>query len=100
MSATRGDGIAELRRAIGRALTGDDALRDTVTLSNMRHVALLDEARTHLVRARDAASAERTPEEFLLSDLQAARAQFDEIVGARTSDDVLRHIFEKFCIGK
>ena len=31
---------------------------------------------------------------------QAARARFDEVVGTRTSEDVLRHIFERFCIGK
>ena len=43
---------------------------------------------------------EATPEEFLLVDLQAARAHFDEIVGARTPDDVLRQIFERLCIGK
>ena len=39
-------------------------------------------------------------EEFLLTHLHAARGKLDEIVGQRTSDDVLRHIFEKFCIGK
>jgi tRNA U34 5-carboxymethylaminomethyl modifying GTPase MnmE/TrmE len=32
--------------------------------------------------------------------LQAAREKLDEIVGRRTSEDVLRHIFERFCIGK
>ena len=100
VSATRGDGLEDLRRAIARELSGGEALRDTAVVSNVRHVALLEEARTPLLRARAAALASRTPEEFLLSDLQAARARFDEIVGARTSDDLLRHIFEKFCIGK
>jgi tRNA modification GTPase len=100
ISATRGDGLAELRRAIAEELTGDEALRDTAAISNMRHVALLEEARAHLIAARDAAAATNTPEEFLLSDLQSARARFDEVVGVRTPDDVLRHIFEKFCIGK
>jgi tRNA modification GTPase len=99
ISATRGDGLAELRRAIAQNLTGDEALRDTAAISNLRHVALLEEARAHLIDARDAA-AKNTPEEFLLSDLQAARARFDEVVGLRTPDDVLRHIFERFCIGK
>ena len=42
----------------------------------------------------------QTTEEFVAADLQMARAAFDEIVGTRTSDDVLRHIFERFCIGK
>jgi len=100
ISATRGDGLAELRRAIAEELTGDEALRDTAAISNLRHVALLEEARAHLIKARDAAAAQNTPEEFLLSDLQAARARFDEVVGVRTPDDVLRHIFERFCIGK
>ena len=50
--------------------------------------------------ARHAAEAANVPEEFLLIDLQAARMRLDEIVGRRTSEDVLRHIFERFCIGK
>ena len=100
MSATRGDGLEELRRAIAHELTGEESLHDSPDISNTRHVTLLEEALAHLEAARDAAGAERTPEEFLLSDLQAARARFDEVVGVRTSEDVLRHIFEKFCIGK
>jgi tRNA modification GTPase len=100
ISATRGDGLDELRRAIAHQLTGEESLHDSPDISNTRHVTLLEEALAHLEAARDAAGAERTPEEFLLSDLQAARARFDEVVGVRTSEDVLRHIFEKFCIGK
>jgi tRNA modification GTPase len=99
ISATRGDGLSELRRAIASELTGGEALRDTASISNVRHVALLEEARASLMQAREAAAAS-TPEEFLLTDLQSARSRFDEIVGVRTSDDVLRHIFERFCIGK
>jgi tRNA modification GTPase len=68
-------------------------------VSNARHIALLDACRTSLEAARHAA-AENVPEEFLLVDLQAARVRLDEIVGRRTSEDVLRHIFERFCIGK
>jgi tRNA U34 5-carboxymethylaminomethyl modifying GTPase MnmE/TrmE len=32
--------------------------------------------------------------------LQEARGAFEEITGRRTSDDLLAHIFERFCIGK
>jgi tRNA U34 5-carboxymethylaminomethyl modifying GTPase MnmE/TrmE len=56
-------------------------------------------AREDLRRAYTAAG-EQTPEEFLLTDLQAARSKLDEIVGVRTSEDVLTQIFERFCIGK
>jgi tRNA modification GTPase len=98
-SALTGEGIPELRDGIVAALTGEERLRDTVAISNTRHIALLESAREDLSRARDAAS-QATPEEFLLTDLQSARTRFDEIVGTRTTDDVLAHIFDKFCIGK
>ncbi len=55
-----------------------------------------------LQRARIAALAEgqSMPEEFVLADLQEARAAFEEITGRRTPDDLLAHIFARFCIGK
>jgi tRNA modification GTPase len=99
VSATTGDGLEGLRVAIASALTGSESLRDTAAISNARHIALLQEARTLLESAMIAARG-AAPEEFLLADLQAARQRFDEIVGRRTSEDVLAHIFEKFCIGK
>ncbi len=100
VSAKTGAGFDELRRAVACALTGGESLKDTAAISNARHIALLVEARANLAAAQDAASVGATPEEFVLTDLQAARARFDEIVGTRTSEDVLRHIFERFCIGK
>jgi tRNA modification GTPase len=100
LSATRGDGLDELRTAIRVALTGSEPLRDTAVLSNMRHVELLGQARDFLDRARVAATEDCRTEEFILVDLQAARERFDAVVGHRTADDVLQHIFERFCIGK
>ncbi len=82
-----------------RELTGRESLRDAAAISNTRHIALLEQARANLVAA-SASSLTATPEEFILADLQAARARLDEVVGARTSDDLLQHIFERFCIGK
>jgi tRNA modification GTPase len=100
VSAATGSGIDVLRGMIARALTGAEPSRDTAAISNTRHLELLAQAQRHLIAARDAAADGTTPEEFLLVDLQSARARFDEIVGTRTSEDVLIHIFERFCIGK
>jgi tRNA modification GTPase len=100
MSAVTGAGVDQLRASIVSALRGRESLRDTVAISNTRHIALINSARASLIAARDAASADTTPEEFLLTDLQAARAHLDEIVGVRTSADLLEHIFANFCIGK
>jgi tRNA modification GTPase len=98
VSAVTGEGLCNLRRAIVAGLLGTEPLRDSTALSNQRHIGLVETARAHLVQSR--ATAEVAPEEFVLTDLQAARACFDEIVGTRTSEDVLKHIFERFCIGK
>ena len=100
ISAKTGDGFPALRAAIARELTGGELLHDTASISNARHIALLQQARASLAAAASAAASGHTPEEFVLADLQAARTRMDEIVGVRTSEDVLRHIFEKFCIGK
>jgi tRNA modification GTPase len=100
VSARTGAGSAELRERIVTTLTGREPLRDTAAISNARHIALMTGVHASLLAAREAASAGETPEEFVLTDLQAARAQLDEIVGTRTSDDLLEHIFANFCIGK
>ena len=99
VSAKTGEGVNDLRRAIVRELTGRESLRDAAAISNTRHIALLEQARANLVAASGSFVA-AAPEEFILADLQAARARLDEVVGTRTSDDLLQHIFERFCIGK
>jgi tRNA modification GTPase len=87
-----------LRAAIALTLTGKEALRESAAISNVRHIGLLKDARAAMVRARAAVG--HSPEEIVLLELQGARQAFDEVVGVRTSDDVLKAIFERFCIGK
>ncbi len=99
ISATTGEGLNELKLAIAQELTGSEVLRDSPAISNARHIALMEAARSDLARARRSAES-AMPEEFLLAHLQAARQRFDEIVGRRTTEDLLAHIFERFCIGK
>ena len=100
VSAKTGEGAEDLRRDIVSELTGSDSLRDTAAISNVRHITLIEQARVSLAAAEQAVAVGDTPEEFVLADLQAARARLEEIVGARTSEDLLKHIFEKFCVGK
>jgi tRNA modification GTPase len=101
VSAATGAGLDELRRRIAGALDVD-LLSDRPAITNVRHIALVDRADRALQRARDAVLADGVsmPEEFVLADLQDARAAFEEITGRRTPDDLLAHIFARFCIGK
>jgi tRNA modification GTPase len=100
VSALEGDGIDDLRSAILGAIgsTRADA-RDLPAVTNLRHIDLLTRAREALDRAASAARAQ-VPEEFVLADINDARALLEEVTGARTTDDLLGHIFASFCIGK
>jgi tRNA modification GTPase len=99
VSAKDGSGFEQLRRAITAALSGGERLRDTPAITNTRHIDLLSRAAEALRRAADAAG-DRTPEEFVAADLAEARMLLEEVTGARTSDDLLHEIFDRFCIGK
>ena len=101
VSATTGAGLEELRHRIVGALDVDP-LRDRPAMTNVRHIALVDRAHHALARARTAALAEggSLSEEFVLADLTEARAAFEEVSGRRAPEDLLEHIFSRFCIGK
>jgi tRNA modification GTPase len=99
VSATTGEGINAVRRAMVSALSGTERLHDPPAVTNARHVDLLSKAGAVLQRAASAAR-DRASEEFVAADLAEARALLEEVTGARTPDDVLAEIFGKFCIGK
>lgn len=99
VSARTGEGVDALREEIAAALQSGEARRDVPAITNLRHVTLLTRAREALDRAAEAVAI-RTPEEFVAVDIGEARRALEEITGARTPDDILRTIFENFCIGK
>jgi tRNA modification GTPase len=99
VSARTGEGLALLRAGIVCALTGEGPRADTPAMSNVRHLALADEARASVRRA-EAALASGATEELVLAELTAARSALEMIVGRRAPDDLLHHIFGRFCIGK
>jgi tRNA modification GTPase len=98
VSSLTDEGMAGLREALLDA-AGVEPSRDRAAIANLRHAALLEQARAALGRARDAAAA-GLAEELVLADLHDARGRFDEVTGARPQDEVLKVIFERFCIGK
>jgi tRNA modification GTPase len=99
VSIVTGQGLSELRRRIVRELSQTEGLRDTPGISNVRHLALLDRARAAVIAARLTAESGGT-EEMVLADLAAARVALESITGHTTDEDVLRHIFGRFCVGK
>jgi len=102
LSLKTGTGVDELRGAMRAALDVVEPLRDAPVVTNVRHDALLRQAREALQRAIEnlAEAGESASEELVLADLSDARHAFENVTGRRTTDDVLKRIFEKFCIGK
>jgi len=102
VSVKHGDGLEDLVDRMAAALGAAAETRDAPLVTNVRHVALLEQAHAALGRAVAALTPPNAAvsEEFVLADLQEAAEHLQEITGRRTTDDLLRHIFERFCIGK
>jgi tRNA modification GTPase len=99
-SALTGEGIEELRTAIVEAVAGaEGGLRESAMLTNMRQHQAVEQALRGLDAAQ-AAVAVGIPHEMLLLDLYESLHGLDALTGATTSEDVLRLIFSRFCIGK
>ena len=99
LSAATGAGIDLLIETVATTLNAAEPLRDQPQITNTRHTILLEGAKASLERAV-VALAGHVSEEFPLLDLQEAVQALQEITGKKTSDDLLHHIFAKFCIGK
>ena len=110
LSLKSGEGVEELRAAMRAALDVAEPLRDAPMVTNVRHETLLRQAREALARAIEnleqagpsttLGTGESASEELVLADLADARRAFEEVTGKRTTEDVLRRIFERFCVGK
>ncbi|MEO5823598.1 MAG: tRNA uridine-5-carboxymethylaminomethyl(34) synthesis GTPase MnmE [Vicinamibacteraceae bacterium] len=98
-SALTGEGLDAVRQAIVRAAVSMESLEDPPSVANARHVGLLERVEARVGEAADQARSGEG-EEIVLATLQDAFAALDEIVGKRSSEDVLRQIFARFCIGK
>lgn len=99
VSVRTSQGLEQLRAKIVDTLTAGEDLRDTPAITNARHIALATTAVECVERVKAALDAGAT-EELLLADLGAARRALEAITGKRDDEDLLRHIFGKFCIGK
>lgn len=99
VSVATGAGLDELRGRIVRALTEREIWRDPPAISNIRHLALVDASSKAVGVARSNVAAGAT-EELVLAELGEAREALESLTGRRSSEDLLRYIFGRFCVGK
>ncbi|WP_313899712.1 tRNA uridine-5-carboxymethylaminomethyl(34) synthesis GTPase MnmE [Tunturiibacter lichenicola] len=98
-SALTGSGLNALRRAIISIVTKQTPSAETALLTNLRQQHWVVAAIAALARAK-LASTDIIPHEMVLLDLYEALNSLDSLTGSTTSDDILKLIFSKFCIGK
>ena len=102
VSLKTGAGLAVLREALLLVLGRSREQREAPLISNVRHEELLRRAGESVDRAITGlrAAGVQWSEDFVLADLQVARAALEEVTGKRSSEELLDHIFSRFCVGK
>jgi len=100
-SARTGEGIEDLRRAIVRAVAGEELSRITRErlVLNSRLVSLLEQARDR-VDALQMALKSHNQLEILALEARSVLSLYEEATGRRYQSDLLDVIFSRFCIGK
>jgi tRNA modification GTPase len=95
ISATRGDGIAELRAWLARWASKSVRPGEPAMLTHIRHRSAFADAAIALAEAAE------TEDPVLRAEgLRYAARAFGRISGRVDVDDVLDRIFSRFCIGK
>lgn len=98
VSSVTGEGVAELKRAIVRALVGEEPGGAGALVASLRQKDLLVAVAAHA----EAAAAELGPggPAVAVEHVYAALAELDALVGRDTREAVLDRLFARFCIGK
>lgn len=101
LSALDGRGI-DLLRSLIRGFAGweHDTAGETVFLARERHLQALRTAEGHLQMAYEHAGSGDRALDLLAEELRLAGNELGSITGAVSADDLLGHIFSRFCIGK
>jgi tRNA modification GTPase len=100
ISATRGDGLEELKEAIFNSCLKDwKEEREGVVVTNIRHRTAIDKSMQSLNRSMHALL-ERQPLEIIALELRDSLDSLGGIIGQVTTEEILSRIFSEFCIGK
>ena len=99
ISAKRGDGLEELKKALVKTQKDLSLESDQTVVTNIRHYNALKEAEEALLDVSKSLSAGASSD-LLAEDLRRAITHLGAITGEITSDEILGNIFSRFCIGK
>ena len=99
ISALRGDGVERLLEVLRGEVDTQALYAGDAVVSSARHRAALEAAGDALRRAM-AAMSEGLPADLLCEDIRQVIHHLGTITGEITDDEILGHIFSRFCVGK
>ena len=101
VSAHTGEGLDALRTSIVHALGGmQNSLGAGVVALTQRHQVILERVEETLKQTEQLLDDPGAPAELLAATMRNALDALGELVGRVTPDDVLDHVFARFCVGK
>ena len=95
VSAARGDGAEELRRAMSELAGCGNLPSDGSVINNLRQYECVVRAAEALQRAADGAAPDAQ-----LQDIEEAIDALGSLTGRSASEDIINDIFSRFCVGK
>lgn len=99
ISAKEKADIEQLKEELIQATHLPDQNRDDIIITNIRHYEALIHAQAAIRRVRKDLEANISGD-FLSQDIRECLHYLGEITGTISSQDILKNIFSKFCIGK
>ena len=103
ISAQTGAGLDALRQQLLQLAGWQGGAQDGLFIARARHVAALQEASQHLQAAAERLNTkgqQASALDLLAEELRLCQVALGDITGQVSSDELLGHIFSKFCIGK
>jgi tRNA modification GTPase len=97
ISSLTGAGIDQLEAIIAKKAKDDSKVSQSAPLTRLRHREAVQNTIAHLTRALEA---QGSAVELVAEDLRLAARSLGHIIGRVDMEDVLDHLFSKFCIGK
>jgi tRNA modification GTPase len=92
--------IDDLKKAIIDKLDLDiDVSNEALFLSNERHLGILNSVVTNIDDALGSLDL-AMPNDIVVSDLELAYSNLQELLGNTNSDSLLDELFSRFCLGK
>lgn len=99
ISASTGQNIPTLLNQLYKYSGADESENADLIVTNARHYEALTHAKSSLIRVIDGINTNISGD-FIAQDLRETIHHLSSITGSITTEDLLKTIFEKFCIGK